>query len=227
MPERFTTIHKPAEAEIIEKKSRFIGHAFPVESEEKALAILADVRKAHAKAAHNCFAWQIGGDNRSTRQSDDGEPSGTAGMPILDLLRKEGIKNALVIVTRYFGGTLLGTGGLVRAYGRAAKEAVAAAVIIEKVLHSKISIKCPYNLQGKLQYEILNNGHVLRDTFFTDNVEFIVLTESINTDRLVKSMMNASAGQAEVHILQQLYCAQVESELVLFEERAQDSITKI
>ena len=216
MLERFTTIYKPAQIEIIEKKSRFIGHAFPVESEDAALAILADVRKAHAKANHNCFAWQIGDDNRFTRQSDDGEPSGTAGMPILDLLRKEGIKNALVIVTRYFGGTLLGTGGLVRAYGRAAKEAVAAAGIIEKVLHAKISVKCPYNLQGKLQYEILNNGHVLHDTIFTDCVEFVVLTEAGNADRLAKAMANVSAGQAEVHILRRLYCADVDGKLVIF-----------
>ena len=217
MLERFTTIYKHAEIEIIEKKSRFIGQAFPVESEEEALSILTDVRKTHAKAVHNCFAWQIGEANQFTRQSDDGEPSGTAGMPILDYLRKEGIKNTLIIVTRYFGGTLLGTGGLVRAYGRAAKEAVEAAVIIEKVLHAKVSIKCPYNLQGKLQYEILNSGRsVLHDTLFTDNVEFIVLTEAVNTDRLAKSMANASAGQAEIHILQQLYCAHVEGELIMF-----------
>jgi len=216
MLNNFKTIYKPAEIEIIEKKSRFIGHAFPVESEDAALAILGDIRKAHAKAGHNCFAWQIGDDNRFTRQSDDGEPSGTAGMPILDLLRKEDIKNTLVIVTRYFGGTLLGTGGLVRAYGRAAKEAVTAAIIIEKNLYAKISVKCPYNLQGKLQYEILHNGHVLHDTLFTDNVEFIVLTEAVNADRLTKAMANASSGQAEVQLLQQLYCADVEGELVQF-----------
>ncbi|MDR2183968.1 MAG: YigZ family protein [Clostridiales bacterium] len=216
MLSHFTTIYKPAEIEIIEKKSRFIGHAFPVESEQEALAILADVRKVHTKANHNCFAWQIGDDNRFTRQSDDGEPSGTAGMPILDFLRKGDIKNALVIVTRYFGGTLLGTGGLVRAYGRAAKEAAEAAVIIKKKAHTKISVKCPYNLQGKLQYEILNNGHVLHDTIFTDNVEFIVLTQSADADRLTKAMMNTSAGQAEIHILQQLYCAEVEGEFIQF-----------
>ena len=217
MLERFTTVYKAAETEIIEKKSRFIGHAFPVESEDEALANLANVRKFHAKANHNCFAWQIGDDNRFTRQSDDGEPSGTAGMPILDFLRKEGIKNTLVIVTRYFGGTLLGTGGLVRAYGRAAKEAAEAAIVIEKVLHAKISVKCPYNLQGKLQYEILSNGHVLYDTIFAENVEFVVLAESINAGRLKKCLANASSGQAEVHILKKLYCANIEGDMVLFE----------
>jgi len=216
MLERFITIYKAAEIEIIEKKSRFIGHAFPVASEDEALEILGRVRKEHAKAGHNCFAWQIGDDNRFTRQSDDGEPNGTAGMPILDLLRKEGIKNTLVVVTRYFGGTLLGTGGLVRAYGLSAKKAVEAAIIIEKILYAKISIKCPYNLQGKLQYEIINDGHVLVDTTFTDDVEFIVLTEAANADRLAKAMANASSGQAQVQITKELYCAHINGELIQF-----------
>ncbi|MCL2574485.1 MAG: YigZ family protein [Defluviitaleaceae bacterium] len=216
MLERFTTIYKHAEIEIIEKKSRFIGQAFPVESEEEALAILANVHKTHAKAVHNCFAWQIGEANQFARQSDDGEPSGTAGMPILDYLRKEGIKNTLVIVTRYFGGTLLGTGGLVRAYGRAAKEAAEASPIIEKVLYAKMSIKCPYNLQGKLQYEILHNGHVLHDTLFTDNVEFVVLTESVNENSFAKAMAEASSGIADIRLINKLYCAQIEGELIIF-----------
>jgi len=100
MLSKFKTIYKPAEIEIIEKKSRFIGHAFPVKNEDDALAHLAAIRKAHSKANHNCFAWQIGAADEFSRQSDDGEPSGTAGMPILDFLRKEGIKNTLVVVTR-------------------------------------------------------------------------------------------------------------------------------
>ena len=213
---RFTTIYKPSEIEVIEKKSRFIGHALPCESEEAALAHLADVRKQHARANHNCFAWQMGEHNQFTRQSDDGEPSGTAGMPILDTLRKGGIKNSLVIVTRYFGGTLLGTGGLVRAYGRAAKEALAAAIIIEKIPHAKFSIKCPYNLSGKLQYEILQGGHVLLDTIYTDCVEFVVLTEDIHSGSFIKSMTNASANLAQTTPLQRLYCAFIGQQLVQF-----------
>lgn len=214
--EKLTTIYKPAQIEIIEKKSRFIGHAYPVESEEDAIDILNTIRKQHAKATHNCFAWQIGQKNQFARQSDDGEPSGTAGMPILDLLRKEGIKNCLVVVTRYYGGTLLGTGGLVRAYGRAAKEAVNAAIIIEKIPYAKFSIKCPYGLSGKLQYEILQGGHVLLDTIYTDNVDFIVLVESIAMGGFMKDIKDISAGQADVKLMASLYCAYVNGELVNF-----------
>ena len=218
MLQRIKTIHTTAQAEIIEKKSRFIGHAFPVASEEAALEHLAAVRKAHAKAGHNCFAWQIGDDDRFTRQSDDGEPSGTAGMPILDYLRKEGIKNTLVVVTRYFGGTLLGTGGLVRAYGRAAKEAVTAACIIEKVLHQKLSIICPYHLSGKLQYEILHHGHMLHDTLYTDMVEFIVFAECAAADGFVKYLRDISADNAQIALLNHTYCAEIDGVMTSLEE---------
>lgn len=216
MLERIKTIYKPAEAEIFEKKSRFIGHAFPVENEGAALAHLETVRKAHSRAGHNCFAWQMGDSNQFARQSDDGEPSGTAGMPILDFLRKEGIKNSLIVVTRYFGGTLLGTGGLVRAYGRTAKEAAIAAGIIEKILYQKFSIKCPYTLSGKLQYEILQHGHVLLDTLYTDNVEFIVLTENPSATAFQAQMREASAAVAEIKLLEQLYCAEINGDLIQF-----------
>jgi len=218
MIETFKTIYKPAAAEITEKKSRFIGHAFPVSNEDEALALLTGIRKEHAKAGHNCFAWQIGEAGRFTRQSDDGEPSGTAGMPILDMLRKEGIQNALVVVTRYFGGTLLGTGGLVRAYGRAAKEAVAASIIIEKILHQKFSINCSYNLSGKLQYEILQGNHIILDTIYTNVVEFVVLAETPYSNQFVKMIADSSAGQAKTKQLEQIYCANIDNKFVLFDK---------
>lgn len=215
MLERFKTIYKPSEIEIVEKKSRFIGHAFPVSSEEAALDHLAAVRKTHAKAGHNCFAWQIGDFDQFTRQSDDGEPGGTAGMPILDYICKEGIKNALIVVTRYFGGTLLGTGGLVRAYGRAAKDAVAASVVIEKVLHKKIAVTCPYHLSGKMQYEILQQGHVLHDTVYTDNVEFIVYTESRLAENFEALMKEISANTSQLNPLGEAYCAEIDGKFLV------------
>ena len=215
MLEHFKTIYKPAEIEIIEKKSRFIGHAFPVTDEDAALEQLAAVRKNHPKAGHNCFAWQIGDDDRFTRQSDDGEPSGTAGMPILDFLRKESIKNTLIVVTRYFGGTLLGTGGLVRAYGRAAKEAATAACIIEKVLHSKISVACPYHLSGKLQYEILQRGHMLHDTIYTDVVEFVVLAKKSDAGGFMEYMRDISADAARITPLGFTYCAEIDGNMTI------------
>jgi len=218
MLERFKTTYKHAEIEIIEKKSRFIGHVFPVENEEEALGHLAAVRKAHLKANHNCFAWQIGQNDQFSRQSDDGEPSGTAGMPILDLLRKEGIKDTLVVVTRYFGGTLLGTGGLVRAYGRAAKEAVMAAPVIEKILYQKSGIICPYHLSGKIQYEILQRGDVcvLVDTIYTDNVEFIICTENSAALQISKYLEDISAAAVQINHLGSMYYADVNGSFVQF-----------
>ena len=218
MLNRFKTIYKPSEIEIIEKKSRFIGHAFPVECEATALKHLEDIRKIHNRANHNCFAWQIGDADQNTRQSDDGEPAGTAGMPILDLLRKENIKNTLVIVTRYFGGTLLGTGGLVRAYGRTAKEAVTAASVIEKVLYRKFSVVCPYHLSGKLQYEILQRGKVcvLADTLYTDNVEFIVYTINPETEQFIARIQDISGGVAQIIPKEHIYCAEINGKFIKF-----------
>ena len=216
MLERFKTVYQPSEIEIIEKKSRFIGQAFPVENEEAALGHLAAVRRAHVRAGHNCFAWQIGLNDQFARQSDDGEPAGTAGMPILDLLRKEGIKNTMVVVTRYFGGVLLGTGGLVRAYGRAAKEAVTLAPVIEKILYQKFSIKCPYHLSGKLQYEILQAGHVLHDQIYAGDVEFIVFAEHKSADRLAARITDISASQARVSLIEHTYCAEVNRKFITF-----------
>lgn len=219
MIERYKTILKPSEIEIFEKKSQFIGHAFPVKTEEAAMEQLNIIRKIHAKATHNCWAWQIAGDGgknhalMSERQSDDGEPSGTAGMPMLDYLKKTELKNVLVVVTRYYGGILLGTGGLVRAYGLAAKEAAIAAGIIEKVLHAKLHISVPYTLGGKLEYEIHKNGHILHDTLYTDNITFVVLTPQNQADNLSKHITNITSNAAVIKPQQPVYCAEVDGKI--------------
>ena len=175
MLQNYKTIQNPAQIELYEKNSRFIGHAFPMDTEEAAINKLNEIKKIHKTANHNCFAYQIGERNQFSRQSDDGEPSGTAGMPILDFIKKQDLKNILIVVTRYFGGTLLGTGGLTRAYGRAAKEAAIAAVIIEKTLHQKLNITVPYHLGGKTEYEIRNKGYILTEINYSDNIDFVVL----------------------------------------------------
>ncbi|MCL2349937.1 MAG: YigZ family protein [Defluviitaleaceae bacterium] len=216
MLNKFKTIYKPAEIEIFEKKSRFIGYAFPLECEEAAMAELAALRKMHAKAAHNCFAYCIGQKGQLTRQSDDGEPSGTAGMPILDFIQKQDIKNILIVVTRYFGGTLLGTGGLVRAYGRAAKEAATAAIIIEKVLYQQFDITVPYTLGGKIEHEIRTKGWILTDTQYTDNIVFTVYTEIPNADALENHITNITASTAEINRMAAVYCADIEGKFTIF-----------
>ena len=152
------------EAEFIEKKSRFIATVKPVESEEEASAFIAEMQKKYWDARHNCSAFVIGARQELTRCSDDGEPAQTAGRPMLDVLLREGITNVAVVVTRYFGGVLLGTGGLVRAYQAATQAGLAASVIIEKRPGRKLVIDTDYNGLGKLQYLFAQLGISILDT---------------------------------------------------------------
>jgi len=198
MLETYKTILKAAEVQFVEKGSRFIGYAFPVQTEKAATEHIAELRAFHPKAHHNCFAYQIGAANQYKRQSDDGEPSGTAGMPILDVITKQDLKDVLVVVTRYFGGTLLGAGGLVRAYSRGAKEAVLAAQVITNVLHQTFHIVVPYTLGGKLEHEIRTQGYVLADTIYTDNIEFVIQTPTPNAKRVAKHITDLTNATAEV-----------------------------
>ena len=177
MLERYITIKGEGFAEIIEKKSRFIASVYPVESQDEADQILAQLRKKYWDATHNCFAYQIGERDEIQRCSDDGEPQGTAGKPILDVLKGHDIKNTLIVVTRYFGGTLLGTGGLVRAYGKSAKEGILAAGLIERMRVCLFTLEMTYPLSGKVQYLLNDTGYVIRDTQYTDVVRFVVEVE--------------------------------------------------
>lgn len=174
MLERYITIAGSATAEIVEKKSRFIASVFPVHTQEEADEILNKLRKQYWDATHNCFAYQIGERNEIQRFSDDGEPQGTAGKPILDVLKGQDIKDTLIVVTRYFGGTLLGTGGLVRAYGKGAKEGILAAGLIEKMRVCLFTLEMTYPLSGKVQYLLNDKDYVIRESQYTEVVRFIV-----------------------------------------------------
>jgi len=154
MLERYKTIYQGNVGEIIEKKSRFIATVRLVENEEEALAFIEEMRKKYWNATHNCFAYVIGEHREIVRCSDDGEPSGTAGKPMLDVLLGEELYNTAVVVTRYFGGTLLGTGGLVRAYSKAVQEGLAQSRIIEKQYGTILEIGTDYQGLGKIQYII-------------------------------------------------------------------------
>ena len=150
---KYKTVKVCANAEIIEKRSRFIAYVRPVDTEDGALEYLNHIKQKHRDARHNVYAYIIR-ENNTMRYSDDGEPGGTAGMPVLDMIKKEGLCDIIIVVTRYFGGVLLGTGGLVHAYSAAAKAGINAAGIVNMVLCRKIVIECAYNLIGKVQYEI-------------------------------------------------------------------------
>ena len=196
--DKYITVKGSGQAEIVEKKSRFIAHIKPITSEDDATAFIEEIKKQYGDARHNCYAYQLGDRNQIQRYSDDGEPGGTAGMPILDVLRGKDIKDTIVVVTRYFGGTLLGTGGLVRAYSLSAREGIKSAGLIERIPHIRQHFIVDYTLSGKVQYEILNGGHILEDTIYTDKVEFIALSQVEMADKLVENIVNITGNSVNV-----------------------------
>ncbi len=198
MLKKFKTIAHVSEAEIVEKKSRFIATVTPVSNEDEAQQFLHSMKKKYYDARHNAFAYCIGERDEIQRCSDDGEPSGTAGLPVLDVLKGEQLKNVCVNVTRYFGGTLLGTGGLIRAYGKAAKDGLVQAGIIEKILYRHVYIRADYNLSGKIQYEIMQGAHVLHDTVYTEVVAFDVLVVVDEAERFIQDVIDFTNGKATI-----------------------------
>ena len=169
------TIRGSGKGEYTEKKSRFLGLALHVESEEEAAGYLEKIRKQYYDARHNCYAWIIGEQKEKIRSSDDGEPSGTAGQPILKVLEGSGCTNVMIIVTRYFGGTLLGTGGLVRAYTKASREALEDAELVRMCLCERFTATIDYSFLDRVMYFLRQAGIAPDDTLYSDRVG-IVLT---------------------------------------------------
>ncbi len=192
----YKVLYQAGQDEIEEKKSRFIAHTLPVTSEEEAVAFLNKIKKEYWDARHNCHAYTIGKNNECTRCSDDGEPSGTAGRPILDVLLREGIHNCIVVVTRYFGGTLLGTGGLVRAYQAATQAGLAASTIIEKQFGHKLHVTTDYNGIGKLQYLVAQNQIFTLDTQYADNVTLDLMVPEEKFKDFCVQITEATSGRA-------------------------------
>ncbi|MBE5921626.1 MAG: YigZ family protein [Lachnospiraceae bacterium] len=214
----YKIIYEPGEGEIVEKKSRFIGIIRSVENEEQALAFIAAKKKQYWNATHNCWAYVIGKNQEIVRCSDDGEPSGTAGKPMLDVLLKEEIHNAVVVVTRYFGGTLLGTGGLVRAYQQGVKAALDNAVVVKKLPGVKGKVTTDYNGIGKIQY-IMRTMEVLEmASEYTDivTVDFMIPVEKYQS--FVDKVTEGTNGKAEITKLAEMYYGDALGECVLFEE---------
>lgn len=181
--ENFRTIHSDGTHEIEIKKSRFICHLKRTETEEEATAFIDAIKKEHWKATHNCSAYLIGERNDIQRAHDDGEPSGTAGVPMLEILKKRDLKNVTAVVTRYFGGVKLGAGGLIRAYGGAVNDALDAIGIVERQLQQQIALTVSYPLSGKLENHLRESSYLLRDTEYTENVTYhcLVPVEKVDT----------------------------------------------
>ena len=183
------------EDEFIEKKSRFIGRVWPVETEEEALAKIAEMKKQHYDATHNCWAYVL--KSGAMRFSDDGEPGGTAGNPMMQVLQKENIFNVVCVVTRYFGGTLLGAGGLVRAYTKGAKIAIDAAGKSMKRVWSVLYIPCPYTFYERIKLETEAFGGVIRDTQFGAEVELEILVAQPQAQAFLDKILDMTSGTVE------------------------------
>ena len=191
----FRTVYQEAAVEIIISKSRFIGYVCPVTTEEEALQFIEAKKKKHWDATHNVPVYMIGDNFGVQRYSDDGEPSGTAGVPILEMLKKEGITNVCIVVTRYFGGIKLGTGGLVRAYTQTAKAALEGAQIVDEKIFLLYEVTCDYHQHGKLQNYFSNHEHVLiKESIFTDQVKMLLYFEPQYENEIVKQIIEIASG---------------------------------
>jgi uncharacterized YigZ family protein len=201
----FLTIDKSVSAEIVEKKSKFIAQFFNVESEEDALTKLEEVRKLNRDARHNVFSYRIA--NGPERASDDGEPSGTAGVPILDILRGAKLQNVLVVVTRFFGGILLGTGGLVKAYTDSTKEALQKATIVEKVLQKKYEVEVPYSYNDKIVYLCKNNDYKVLESKYEENAKLYVAVKDELSSKFESDISDATNREAKINIVEDAFYA--------------------
>lgn len=217
LPE-YRTIYQGGEDEIVEKKSRFIATVIPVENEEEALEFIEKTKKKYWDARHNCYAYSIGKNREFTRCSDDGEPSGTAGRPMLDVILGEDIYNVAVVVTRYFGGVLLGTGGLVRAYSKAVQEGLAGSLVIEKKKGISLKVTTDYTGIGKIQYIAGERQIPILDSEYTDKVVLKLLVPDAETEAVQKAITEGTNGRAGMEKEKELYFAKVNGEVLTFED---------
>lgn len=198
MRNNYFTVKGYGESEIIISKSRFLTYVERVETEQEALLFIDKIKKMHASATHNCSCYMIGEHDHIQKANDDGEPSGTAGVPMLEVLKKQGLKDTVVVVTRYFGGIKLGGGGLIRAYGNATTEGIAAAGVVERKLHYVMKVAVDYVWLGKLENEIRNSNYTLRDIGYAESVEIFVSVLKEDEAAFTEWMTELTNGQAIV-----------------------------
>ncbi|OQB24393.1 MAG: IMPACT family member YigZ [Firmicutes bacterium ADurb.Bin182] len=192
----YKTVKKESKTEFIINRSRFIGRCFPIETEDQAAAILADVRKLHYDASHNCFAYAVGRNGAASKFSDDGEPGGTAGLPIMEVLRHKGITNVLCVVTRYFGGVLLGAGGLARAYSRSAADAVEAAGIVQVKPGSEFELLIDYDQYSRLEVFLRERTNIIGCDFSDKIIIRIILPVEKESD-FIAEVRERSSGRVK------------------------------
>ena len=223
---RHKAVYRGGSGEIVEKKSRFIANIKSVETVEEAQVYIEEMKKKYWDARHNCSAFSVGTEQVTTRCSDDGEPSGTAGKPILEVISGSGIHNIVVVVTRYFGGTLLGTGGLVRAYTDATRAGIENSDIVEKIPGRRVDIAMDYTDLGKLQYMLAQNEVLTEDTEYTDKVIIHALFPESDKEKLKKKITEATSGRVMTQEGEEVYFGTVDGEVIVLVGIPSDSITR-
>lgn len=198
MLSEYLTVKGTANHEIIIDKSRFIAHISRTETEEEAQAFIASIKKLHKDATHNCSAYLIGERDQIQKAHDDGEPSGTAGVPILEVIRKKGLKDTTVVVTRYFGGIKLGAGGLIRAYSRSASEGINAAGIVERTLMKVMNVQIEYHWLGKLENELRASTYLIKDIQYLEKVSILIFVKESLIEEFSNWITELTNGQAEL-----------------------------
>ncbi|EMJ4494299.1 YigZ family protein [Clostridioides difficile] len=211
----YRTLHEFGMDEVTIEKSVFIGYAKPIKSEEEALEFINEIKKKHKDATHNVWAYTVGKNMNIQRYSDDGEPQGTAGIPTLEVIKKEDLRDVAVVVTRYFGGTKLGAGGLVRAYTKGAKLGLEAGKIIYKVMYQEVKVKIDYTQLGKVQNELMNLGYFIKDTVYEDNVEIVVYSRLEDVEKLSEKMIDITSGTGKIVLGEEFYLSEQNGEILI------------
>lgn len=202
MRKDYHTIQGYGESEIVIQKSRFITYVNRAETEEQAQEFINNIKEKHKSANHNCSAYIIGEHDNIQKANDDGEPSGTAGVPMLEVLKKQRLQDTVVVVTRYFGGIKLGGGGLIRAYGKATTEGIDAAKVVERKLHHLMKVSIDYTWLGKVENEVRNSVYPLKKIIYADQVEVLVFTKADEEADFINWMAEITNGQAKIEIIE-------------------------
>ncbi|MFZ0368877.1 MAG: YigZ family protein [Halobacillus sp.] len=198
MLENYYTVKPNGSEEVTIQKSRFIGYVRRCETEEEAQSFIQEIKKKHNDANHNCSAYMIGEHDLIQKANDDGEPSGTAGVPMLEVLKRKGLKDTAVVVTRYFGGTKLGAGGLIRAYSGTVSQAIEKTGIVRRQLMKSMHVSVAYHLLGKVENEVRNSSYTLETINYMENVELIIYVESGQEEAFESWITNLTSNQAQL-----------------------------
>ncbi len=194
----YYTVKSYGENELIIQKSKFLTFVKRVETEQEAIDFIQDIKKMHHTASHNCSAYLIGEHDNIQKANDDGEPSGTAGFPMLEVLKKQGLKDTVVVVTRYFGGIKLGGGGLIRAYGRATTEGIASTGTVLRKFHQLMKVTIDYTWLGKVENEVRQSAYPLKEIAYTDGVELYIYVPSAELELFTTWLTELTNGQATI-----------------------------